>query len=136
MSSWAVRFRLFAALVATIALGLLSRLHPIGWPLYDRSLGDVLYAVAVYLLLALLCRRGPQFVAALALSMCLSVEAFQATGIPARYAHLVLVRWLVGTTFAWHDILCYIVGVAAIVLLDRLALRRHRLDPKKMERPK
>ena len=34
--------RLLAALVLTVALGLLSRLAPIGWPVYDKSLGDAL----------------------------------------------------------------------------------------------
>ncbi len=37
------------ALGATILLGILSRRHPIGWPAYDKSLGNVLYAVAAYL---------------------------------------------------------------------------------------
>src|ERR1700730_14308530 len=45
------------ALGITISLGLMSRLCPIGWPLYDKSLGDVLYAVAAYLFLALVLFR-------------------------------------------------------------------------------
>jgi hypothetical protein len=73
--------RVLAALVVTVALGLLSRLCP-G---YDKSLGDALYAVAAYLALALaLPRRHPLLVAGLALALCLAVELFQATGIPAR----------------------------------------------------
>jgi hypothetical protein len=116
--------RLFAVLAATIALGLLSRLYPIGWSLYDKSLGDVLYAVAAYLTLAILWHRKPlTLVAPLALALCLSVEAFQATGIPAHYAHLWPVRWLLGTTFAWHDVACYVIGVAAILGVDWLLLR-------------
>src|SRR4051794_19584060 len=96
--------RLFAALAATITLGVLSRLYPIGWPVYDKSLGDALYAVAAYLALALVLRRRPPApVAVLALGFCLAVEFFQATGIPARYAHVGAVRWLLGTTFSWHD---------------------------------
>src|SRR5438105_14876907 len=107
--------RLLVALAVTVALGLLSRLRPIGWSLYDKSLGDVLYAVAAYLALALLLFRRPRaLVAGLALGLCLAVEAFQATGIPARYEHLLVVRWLLGTTFAWHDVACYVVDVVAI----------------------
>ncbi|HEY7315534.1 MAG TPA: DUF2809 domain-containing protein [Gemmataceae bacterium] len=116
--------RLLAALVVTVAVGLLSRLYSIGWFLFDHSLGDVLYAVAIYLLLALLSRRGPALVAPLALGACWAIEAFQATGIPARYAHFAVVRWLLGTTFSWHDMICYVVGVAVIAALDRAWLRR------------
>lgn len=87
--------RLLLALIAVVALGLLSRLCPIGWFLYDKSLGDILYAVAVYLVLALLFRWRPAWVAPVALVLCLAIEAFQATGIPAHYAHITEVRWLV-----------------------------------------
>jgi hypothetical protein len=119
--------RLLAALAVTVALGLLSRLRPVGWFLYDKSLGDVLYAVAAYLVLALvLFRKPPAFVAPIALATCLAVEFFQATGIPARYAHYLVVRWLIGTTFSWHDVACYGVGVAAIAAADVLVLRPRR----------
>jgi Protein of unknown function (DUF2809) len=97
-----------AGFAVTVDLRFLSRLHPIGWPLYDKSLGDVLYAVAAYLTLALLLhRRPPALVGSLALVLCLAVESFQATGIPARYAHLWPVRWLLSTTIAWHDVACW-----------------------------
>jgi hypothetical protein len=116
--------RLLAALVCTLALGMLSRLFPIGWWPYDKSLGDVLYAVAAYLALALLLRRRPPvLIAALALTWCLAVESFKTTGVPARYAQLAVVRWLLGTTFSWHNIACYLVGVALITLADVLYLR-------------
>ena len=119
--------RLLIALGLTVALGLLSRLWPLGWPPWDKSLGDVLYAVAAYLILALLLhRRPPKLVAPLALGLCLAVEGFQATGIPARHADSVVVRWLLGTTFAWHDVACYLVGVVAIFGLDVLLLRPGR----------
>ncbi len=119
------------ALFVTIALGLLSRLYPIGWSLYDKSLGDVLYAVAAYLAIALVSGRPWWIVAPVALIVCEAIEFFQATGVPAQLAaQYPLVRWLLGTTFAWHDVVCYIVGVAAITLID-VAL----FDPKR-RRPK
>jgi hypothetical protein len=121
------RFRLLLALAAVVALGLLSRLRPIGWSLYDKSLGDVLYAIAAYLVLALLLYRWrPSWVATLALALCLAVESFQATGVPARYAHITAVRWLLGTTFSWHDVGCYVIGVAVITVLDGLVLRPYQ----------
>jgi hypothetical protein len=119
--------RLVLALAGAVALGVLSRTCPLGWPLYDKSLGDALYAVAAYLVLALLLPRKPRgLVAALALALCLAVESFQATGIPACYAHLAPVRWLLGTTFSWHDVACYVVGVAVIAGVDVFVLRPGR----------
>jgi hypothetical protein len=119
--------RLLAALVLTVALGLLSRLAPIGWPVYDKSLGDALYAVAAYLVLALVLHRWPVCrVAALALAACLAVEAFKFTGLPARYAGYGAVRWLLGTTPSWHNVACYALGIAAIAGADALLLRPGR----------
>jgi hypothetical protein len=118
--------RLLAALALTVALGLLSRLYPLGWVVWDKSLGDVLYAVAAYLALALVSRWPAAVVAPVALAACLAIEFFQATGIPARYGHLAAVRWLIGTDFSWHDVGCYVIGVGLISALDRLLLRPAR----------
>jgi len=115
--------RLALALIGTIALGIVSRLYPLGFWLYDHSLGDILYAVAVYLALALVFRLPLRLVAPLALVISLLVEFFQATGIPAQYGHLGIVRWLIGTTFSWHDIACYCVGVGVIAGVDYWLLR-------------
>lgn len=128
------RWRVALALAGTIGLGLLSRLRPVGWPLYDKSLGDALYAVAAYCAIALVTPgrwrgAGRWGLAAVALAVCEGLEFFQATGVPARYEHLAVVRWLVGTTFAWHDVACYVVGVAAAFALDRTLLRPGRLPP-------
>src|SRR4051794_32913453 len=119
--------RLLAALAATVALGLASRLFSVGWPAWDKSLGDVLYAAAAYLALALvLYRRPPALVGALALAWSLAVECFQATGVPARYADVAAVRWLLGTAFSWHDVGCYFVGVGLLLVADVLVLRPNR----------
>jgi hypothetical protein len=107
-------------LALTVALGVASRRLPLGLPLWDKSLGDALYAVATYLVLGLLAPRlGSARTAAGSLAFCLGVETFQLTGIPARYAHLAPVRWLLGTSFSWHDITCYVAGIAGIWLLER-----------------
>ena len=116
--------RLLAALALTIALGVFSRLHPIGLPLYDKSLGDALYAVAAYLGLAVLFfRRSSSFVALLALCWCVAVECFKLTGVSARHADLGSVRWVLGTTFACHNLACYAVGVVVIAVIDVVLLR-------------
>jgi hypothetical protein len=125
------RVRLVPLLACAIGLGLLSRLHPIGWRPYDKSLGDVLYAVAAYCAIALVTPaewwRGHWWrLAGVALAICVGIEFFQASGVPARYAHRAVVRWLIGTTFAWHDVACYCVGVAAAFAADHVSLQLQR----------
>jgi hypothetical protein len=111
--------RLPLALAATVMLGLASRLYPVGWHLYDRVLGEVLYAVAAYLVLAmLLSRKPPSLIAALAFLCCLAVELFKLTGVPAEHQHVFLVRWFLGMTFSWVNLGYYSVGVVLIALAD------------------
>ena len=97
--------RLLLALAAAVVLGLASRLYPVGWFLYDRVLGEVLYAVAAYLVLALLLvRQPPWFIAVMASVCCLAVGLFKLTGIPAEYQHVFLVRWFLGMSFNWVNL--------------------------------
>jgi hypothetical protein len=111
--------RLLLALAATVFLGLASRLHPLGWFLWDRVLGEVLYAVAAYLVLAmLLVRRPPWLIAGLAFGCCLAVEVFKLTGIPAEHQRVFLVRWFLGMTFAWVNLGYYFIGVVLIAFAD------------------
>jgi hypothetical protein len=123
----AVRRRLCAAglLVATLALGVTTRRVPLGALLWDKSAGDALYAVAAYLGIAfVLPRAAPLVVALLALSYCTGVELLQLTGISAalierwRPAH-----WILGSTFAWHDLACYGAGIALAFFIHRRALQ-------------
>ena len=101
METMTPMLRLLLALAVTVALGLASRLYPMGWFLWDRVLGEVLYAVAAYLALAmLLVRKPPLFIAVIAFGCCLAVELFKLTGIPAENQHVFLVRWFLGMTFS------------------------------------
>jgi Protein of unknown function (DUF2809) len=112
------------ALAAVIVLGIVSRAVPLGWPLYDKSLGDVLYATAAYLGLALLFPRWPVwFLAALAGGSCLAVEFLQLSEVNEKLLMIPALRWFLGTTFAWHDIVCYLLGVMVAVAVDLFALR-------------
>ncbi|MBX3211819.1 MAG: DUF2809 domain-containing protein [Labilithrix sp.] len=110
-------------LAVTVAAGLGSRRFPIGLSVWDKSLGDALYTVMLYLL-ALLLRPGlrPAVAGAAALSLSIAIEAFQLTGIPARLPRALQVA--LGTTFAWHDIACYFAGALVAVAVHGLAARR------------
>lgn len=112
------------AFALVMAVGATSRLHRLGFALWDKDLGDALYAIAVYLVVGSLFPklRSPRL-AYIALAISFAVELFQATGIPAQYARYAIVRWCIGTQFAVHDLICYLVGVAAIALVDWAILR-------------
>jgi hypothetical protein len=114
-----------AAVACTIALGLASRRCPIGVHLWDKSLGDALYTVMVYFFVALARPTWrPPTLGAWALGISIAVELFQLTEIPSRLPRVLQIA--LGTTFAWHDIACYVVGAAVVTAVH---LRLTRLVP-------
>ena len=126
--------RVLLAMAVTVALGLASRLYPVGWFLWDRVLGEVLYAVAAYLALAVfLSRKPPSFIAVIAFVCCLSVELFKLTGIPAENQHVFLVRWFLGMTFSVVNLGYYFVGVVLIALADYATRGSSRVDNRRRE---
>src|SRR5262245_49662487 len=126
--------RLLSAMAVTVALGLASRLHPVGWFLWDRVLGEVLYAVAAYLAWAmLLLRKPPLFIAVLAFASCLAVELFKLTGIPAENQHVFLVRWFLGMTFSVVNLGYYFIGAVLSAFADRATRGQVRSEKKDRE---
>lgn len=101
------------AALLVIASGLVTRRFPMGVRLWDHHAGEALYAamVALFVVLARPQLRG-RTVCAVAMGLCSALEAFQATGIPARAPRVI--RFLLGATFAWSDLVCYAVGAALI----------------------
>ena len=83
--------RLLLALAITVVLGLASRLYPVGWFLWDRVLGEVLYAVAAYLVLAmLLFRQSPLFIAVLGMALAVGIVI----ALPLILAVLILIGFI------------------------------------------
>jgi hypothetical protein len=95
------------------------------------ALGDALYAVLVLLVVGLLLpRAGLGVRAAVAVVLCWAVEVAQATGAPAAAAAAwPPLRYLLGTTFAWADLLWYALGVlaAAAVMAGTSRVARGRV---------
>jgi len=118
----------------------MSRAAPLGWYVYDKSLGDVLYAVAAYLCLAVLLPRAPVgLVAGLAVVACLGVEFLKLSDVNTRLLTVPVLRWFLGTSFSWHNIVCYALGSAGASGLDGCILNRTRTSlsqPHKKERVK
>jgi hypothetical protein len=113
------RLRCASALAVVISGGIISRSTPLGWSLFDKSLGDVLYAVAAYLAFALLLPRAPiALLAVLGVAACFVVEFLKLSEVNAQLSTVPVLRWFLGTTFSWHNIVCYLVGTAVAIGLD------------------
>lgn len=111
--------RLLLAMAVTIALGLASRLYPVGWFFWDRVLGEVLYGTAAYLVWAMiLFRKSPWLIAAIAFGCCFAVELFKLTGIPAENQNVFLVRWFLGMTFDAVNLVYYFTGAVLPAFAD------------------
>lgn len=118
------RRHLVLALVGVIAAGLaLQLLREL--PLVDAA-GTVLYAAAVHLVV---CMVAPGMravtVAGIALAICVAVELLQLTPLPSALATTFRpAALLLGTTFAWPDLLAYAAGVGVLWGIDRARERR------------
>ena len=126
------RMVLACSIAITIIMGALSRVVQTENILFDKYLGDMLYAVMIYLLLSFVRPRAAPL-AKLWLSMIIMIliEAFQLAGIPLSFrlsesAVLQVVGILLGTHFALFDIIAYMVGIVVVYLLDRQFLTGRR----------
>lgn len=112
--------------VAVLLLGLASRRYSVWLPPFVHAyVGDVLWALMVFLGFAVLFKRqSTRTLAWLALLFSFGIEISQLYHAPwldnlraTRLGGLVL-----GFGFLWTDLLCYSVGIAVGVLLDRWLL--------------
>jgi len=108
-------------ILGIIAAGLLSRVVHTGLAIFDKYLGDALYASMVYAILRLFSR--PAVSAVCAMVIMTAIESFQLTMIPARLLeseHLVvrICARLMGVEFSFLDLLAYGVGIGCIYLVD------------------
>lgn len=112
-----------AGFCLSVVLGLASRkLPPTGFFLWDKSFGDADYAVMFgFLVLALRPRSTPVQAGLAGFGICFALELFQLTGLPLRTPQPL--RFLLGTSFAWHDVACYAVGGAAVAAMAALYTR-------------
>ena len=116
-------------IVGIIAMGILSRVVHTGLAVFDKYLGDALYAAMVYGILRLL--SGAAASAVCAMIAMTAIELFQLTMIPAHMLaskHLMtrICARLMGVEFSSLDLLAYGVGIGCIYLVDSTK----RKDPK------
>ena len=108
-------------IVGIIAMGILSRVVHTGLVVFDKYLGDALYAAMVYGILRLLSRPAASTVCAMVVMT--AIELFQLTMIPAHM--LSSGHWmtricarLMGVEFSFLDLLAYGVGIGCIYFVD------------------
>lgn len=102
-------------ILGMIAMGILSRVVHTGLALFDKYLGDALYATMVYGILRLLSRAAASAVCAMVVMT--AIELFQLTMIPAHMLaseHLItrIGGRLLGVNFSFRDLLAYGVGIS------------------------
>jgi len=112
----------WALLAAIVSAGLLSRVAHTGFRLFDKYLGDALYAAMVYVLFRLTGRIAHVTVWT-AVTMT-AIEFFQLTRVPAEmlrsgYPALRACARLLGTEFSVLDLLAYAVGIGCLAAIDR-----------------
>jgi hypothetical protein len=116
------------SLAIVIAVGILSRRVHTGFWLFDKYLGDALYAAMFFLLIRLFVDRGTRLPKALmAFGLVVLIECFQLTYIPLRLSQssdpvLRIMAVLLGTGFSVFDILAYLAGIAGVYVVDRILL--------------
>jgi hypothetical protein len=117
--------------VTTIILGLASRRYAHAIPSFMAEYaGDTLWAAMVFFGLALLLpKRSTCALAVSALAVAFAVEFSQLYHVP--WLDAIRSTWLgalvLGQGFLWSDLVCYTVGVAAAVMVDKTLPSRAQL---------
>lgn len=112
------RIVLFILAAVTVTAGLIVHCTVTGVP--GDVAGDALYAVLIFLLVALVAPRAhPAAVAVIAFAVCAAVELLQLTGLPRELASVFPPSALIlGSGFDARDIVVYAVAVAVTALAD------------------
>jgi hypothetical protein len=105
----------------TVVIGILSRNGMIGkGPLFHKDLGDALYAVAAYFLIAVLFPKWPSLrLGAVALTYCVAIEYFKLVPGLGAVRQTLPGKLILGTGFSYRDILMYVVGTVATTFVER-----------------
>lgn len=114
------RKRIVLAVPVVVVVGMMLRFGLPG-DLAD-PLGGFFYALLMYLLVAFIApRQSSVAIGGIALGVCVAIELFQLTTVPARLADIAPALALIfGTGFSFADLPPYSVGAAGGILLDRL----------------
>lgn len=115
------------AIALTIGAGLLCRIRKDWFPdIVNLYLGDTLYAVMMYFVMAFLFPlKSTYFKAATALAICFAIELSQLHHSPFAddIRNTLFGRLVLGSGFLWSDLIAYSAGVVFAAAIDALLLR-------------
>lgn len=120
------RHKLIYLCLIVIAFGVISRILRFENAIFDKYLGDALYAILFYLLISMLVSELRVIrKATIVFILMVTLELFQLTRIPMALSQNenVLARiaaMLLGTVFSWLDILAYLVGIVIVASVDMI----------------
>ncbi len=119
-------------IIAIIAMGILSRVVHTGFAVFDKYLGDALYAAMVYAILRLISTAATSAVCAMVVMT--AIELFQLTMIPAHllsseYSVVRICARLMGVEFSFLDLVAYGVGIGCIYFVDSCNGRVKKIPP-------
>jgi hypothetical protein len=121
------RFKVLILIITIIVSGLLSR-HVTGVPLF---IGDILWGLMVYFIFRFLfLGKTIKWIVIVSLIFCYAIEfsqLYQAVWIN-NIRHTVVGGLILGQTFLWGDMLCYTIGVAIGVLLEKQLFYRSKVN--------
>ncbi len=121
-----LRLRYLVATIVTIGAGLLCRMRKEWFPgVVNLYLGDTLYAVMMYFVMAFLFpSKSAYFKAFTALAICFAIELSQLYHSPFvdTLRNTLFGRLVLGSGFLWSDLLAYTIGVLFAVAIDLLLL--------------
>lgn len=111
-------------LALIISAGILSRVVRTGSVLFDKYLGDFLYAAMIYVLLRLWWTARAS--AVLAVAIMTAIELFQLTLVAvhmlnSEHVMVRVIARLMGTHFSYLDLLAYVIAIGCTYLVDLLA---------------
>ena len=122
---WRMRRSYFLIFCSVIGLGLASRGPWVPAIIYPY-LGDALYAVMMYFLLAFLYpNKAPRFLFYLSLSICIGIELSQLYQAPwiNDLRKQKLIALVLGSGFLWSDVMAYIIGSFSGLIIQRKYLQ-------------
>src|SRR6476619_1289838 len=97
-----------------IAIGILSRVVHTGLVIFDKYLGDALYATMVYGILRLLWRAATS-------AVCAMLTMIPAHMLASHHLMTRICARLMGVEFSFLDLLAYVVGIGCIYRVDSSA---------------
>lgn len=109
-------------LVCIITAGIVSRVIKTNIEIFDKYLGDLLYAAMFYVIFDLVFKKSAKFTIITTFTFMIILEFFQLTLIPLSITEsnsviIKIIGILIGTEFNLKDIIAYTIGIVSISLL-------------------